>query len=43
MKTLKLSVIMLALVAVGATSCKKDGSTTKAGVAASVTADNYGS
>lgn len=33
---------MLALVAVGATSCKKDGSTTKAGVAASVTADNYG-
>ena len=42
MKTLKLSVIVLALVAVGAASCKKDSTTPKAGVAASVTADNYG-
>lgn len=42
MKTLKLSVIMLALVAIGAASCKKDNSSPKAGVAASVTADNYG-
>lgn len=42
MKTLKLSIIMLALVAIGATSCKKDSTTTKTGVAGSVTADNYG-
>ena len=33
---------MLAMIAAGATSCKKDSTTPKAGVAASLTADNYG-
>jgi hypothetical protein len=42
MKNLKFSIIVLALVGVGVTSCKKDSTTPKAGVAASVAADSYG-
>jgi hypothetical protein len=42
MKTITYSIVLLALVISGLTSCKKDSTTPKAGVAASVTADNYG-
>jgi len=42
MKILRSSFILLALIVTGITSCKKDSTTPKAGVAASVTADNYG-
>ncbi|WP_295793444.1 hypothetical protein [Mucilaginibacter sp.] len=42
MKTLKSSIILFAIVVAGLTSCKKDSTTPKAGVAASLTADNYG-